>query len=365
MPFVPLDDVLPDLGEEETRTLIIPSAVPDDPLSRASYTFNEMYCDELECDCRRVLLYVQSSKRAGPTAVIGWGWESRAFYADWLGDDDDLLLDDLIGPVLNLPSPQSALSQPLLELVKEVLFTDPAYTERIQQHYRLFRERIAARKPALQGALAEPEGGRRTRLVSGSSSHGANAQACAEPAAGMSVLEILEDAGVEFSSKGGTPVIALETDEDGELIAPGERVLATDGDAYALVKPASIPELFAGDRRPPPSDEALLAAYQPLFYGIEWAVWEWCAGTGERIRDKEMERVYNDVRRRPTGQSEHGVVPYVQAAIRLYMSVNDLSEPEFEAVLRRLTRSARTFAMGHTSRNYFDCALEPIFGDDG
>jgi hypothetical protein len=42
----------------------------------------------------------------------------------------------------------------------------------------------------------------------------------------------------------------------------------------------------------------------------------------------------------------------MQAAARLYMSAFDVSPAEFDAVCRRLSRSAGHFGLGPTSTNY-------------
>jgi hypothetical protein len=46
------------------------------------------------------------------------------------------------------------------------------------------------------------------------------------------------------------------------------------------------------------------------------------------------------------------VVSYLRAAARLYMSRNEISSAEYEAVMTRLAKSARTFATPPISRNY-------------
>ena len=55
-------------------------------------------------------------------------------------------------------------------------------------------------------------------------------------------------------------------------------------------------------------------------------------------------------------------VSYVQAAARLYMSLQDLSRLEFKAVIRRLSKSAKTFSMGFESTNYFQHGIQRLLG---
>jgi hypothetical protein len=76
-------------------------------------------------------------------AVIAYGWEDRDFYVKWFGEDNPTIIDELKGPTLNKGSPQSELAPALLEHVKTVL-ADEEYVERIQRHYRLFKDSITA-----------------------------------------------------------------------------------------------------------------------------------------------------------------------------------------------------------------------------
>ncbi|MGE0229709.1 MAG: hypothetical protein AB7U23_14490 [Dehalococcoidia bacterium] len=141
MPYRQFHDFFPEIAERETRTIIVPPGATKAALPVGEYGLVEMFCDERGCDCRRVFLAVMS-KRRGPEAVIAWGWEPREFYARWSGEDDEILLDSLVGPALNLGSSETELAQPLLELVTGLVRTDHAYAVRIQEHYRMFRARV-------------------------------------------------------------------------------------------------------------------------------------------------------------------------------------------------------------------------------
>lgn len=141
MPFVPLHDLLPDLAQLETRTATIPDGEPMLPAD--TYYFHETYCDELDCDCRRVLFLVRSLRANRVEAVIGYGWESSQFYANWLHTDDADLVREVKGPMLNPGSPASPLAPALVELCQLVLLEDEEYVARLRRHYRQFREALA------------------------------------------------------------------------------------------------------------------------------------------------------------------------------------------------------------------------------
>jgi len=147
MPYVFFHDHFPEIGERETRTILVfeDSALE---LLPGEYSLLEMYCDEPGCDCRRVFFYVvSSSRRKDVEAVIAYGWESREFYARWLHDDDPAMIRELQGPVLNPGSQQSELAPAILDAVEGLVLRDQLYIERLKVHYRMFREKIDRKKP--------------------------------------------------------------------------------------------------------------------------------------------------------------------------------------------------------------------------
>ena len=137
MPFVQLYDVLPDLAEAETRSMI----VFDNGEPTVTYSLVEMFCNERGCDCRRAFIQVVSDDPSvpQPRATISWGWESAAFYRRWasfpLNEED---LDELRGPALARLHRQSEEADALLAQVRDVL-ADEAYAARVIRHYHAFR----------------------------------------------------------------------------------------------------------------------------------------------------------------------------------------------------------------------------------
>ncbi len=141
MPYAPFEEYFHDLAEEETRVItVFPGGV--DGLPPDAYAFRELYCNERGCDCRRVFFYVTSEAQKRTEAVVAYGWETKAFYAKWMGNADLATLVEMQGPILNVGSPQSRLAPAILRLTEEVLLKDPAYLERIKRHYALFRQKI-------------------------------------------------------------------------------------------------------------------------------------------------------------------------------------------------------------------------------
>jgi hypothetical protein len=148
MHYAPFSDYFPSLALTETRTIHIPENHASE-LPAADYSFLEMFCAEKGCDCRRVFFYVISSLMSAnkPAAVIAYGWESKRFYAKWMGTNDPQIIRELAGPSLNLGSPQTHLARPLLKLTKSVLLKDPEYITRVKRHYRMFKDHLNTQRP--------------------------------------------------------------------------------------------------------------------------------------------------------------------------------------------------------------------------
>lgn len=140
MPYEPFHEKFSDLARRETRSITILDNHPYLPAD--DYGFIESYCNDIDCDCRRVFLNVMSRKRKGVVAVIAYGWEDAEFYAKWYRENDPEIIRELQGPVLNSASPQSEIASALLFLVQDVLLKDSLYLDRLKRHYRLFKERI-------------------------------------------------------------------------------------------------------------------------------------------------------------------------------------------------------------------------------
>ncbi len=139
MPFAPFYEKFPELADNETRVLTV---FEDDKLPPDEYGFFESYCDEPDCDCRRVFFNVIAGRQKKILAVIAYGWESKRFYEQWLGFNDPQIIRELRGPDLNLLSPQSKYAPALLRMLQTVLLKDPKYIERLKRHYAMFRQAV-------------------------------------------------------------------------------------------------------------------------------------------------------------------------------------------------------------------------------
>jgi hypothetical protein len=84
MPMTPFVERFRELGARETRSLTVTGR---DDLPDGDYGFFEFYCNEPDCDCRRLVVAVlrPSTGRKKFWATINYGWESVEFYQKWAG----------------------------------------------------------------------------------------------------------------------------------------------------------------------------------------------------------------------------------------------------------------------------------------
>ena len=130
----------PDVGRAETRVVVLEEDDPSLPAGR--YAFTEYYCDELTCDCRRVILVVrEESNPDRGLAAINYGWESEQFYTQWMSGDREAareIKDASLDPL----NETSEWAEALLDIFRTVLMKDPAYLKRLEQHYWMFKRAI-------------------------------------------------------------------------------------------------------------------------------------------------------------------------------------------------------------------------------
>lgn len=138
MAMVPFLERFPELGVRETRSV---TATHHQDLPDGEYGFLELYCDEPGCDCRRVMIDVLRPETGWNKiwATISYGWESLDFYRKWCGTGSNPI--HIKGPYLDPFNPQSQYSPALLNLFR-FLVQSPDYVERLERHYRMFRQSI-------------------------------------------------------------------------------------------------------------------------------------------------------------------------------------------------------------------------------
>lgn len=126
-----------------------------------------------------------------------------------------------------------------------------------------------------------------------------------------------------------------------------------------------LSRLWTGSAMPPDLSHAPPPEYEPFFILLEATAAEYCDATGRPERDREFERLYRQLRRRPDGVDPNPLFSYLRAAARLYLSLRDVSRAEFESLAGRLRLSARTFSTRIDSTNYHHFVLEEFFHPAG
>lgn len=110
----------PDLARKETRvvTLAGPNPKGHEPGPNA---FIQYYCTDPNCDCRNVYIQIINERFRAPLATISYGWDSKAYYKEWMGAaDEDELLTDFMGHSL--------------------------FVSRLQRHYQLMKSHVKSQK---------------------------------------------------------------------------------------------------------------------------------------------------------------------------------------------------------------------------
>jgi len=133
--MMPFRLVFPEVAAAETRTAITDDSLPDDltaVLSPDEYGFDEYYCEEKKCGCRRVVFYVYARHAGKHVATI-----NHAF--DPLPPRSRMSAQSFLDPLL----PQTELSPMLLNLFINVIITDLSYYEHLRTHYRMFKSIVA------------------------------------------------------------------------------------------------------------------------------------------------------------------------------------------------------------------------------
>jgi hypothetical protein len=140
--YEPFVERFRDLALKETRSATL-AAGNKFGLPADEYGLLELYCNDENCDCRRVMFDVISKKLQKSVAVIAFGWEPATFYQKWYGNVNSpsarIAVNEMTGLHMNSASEQSELAPAILEMVRWLL-TNPAYVARIKRHYQLFKE---------------------------------------------------------------------------------------------------------------------------------------------------------------------------------------------------------------------------------
>lgn len=140
--LAPLHTRCPDLAVAETRTFRLRN--PEPLLPDDDYGFDEYYCTDPGCDCRRALICVV--RRGAPGQIlcaINFGWESEEFYRGKFSFMEPEEIDDAVADVtagaLDPHHSRGEGPELLLACFHDMIAGDPDYVARLGRHYAAFR----------------------------------------------------------------------------------------------------------------------------------------------------------------------------------------------------------------------------------
>jgi hypothetical protein len=140
--MIPFTKRFPELGKQETRVMVFPD---DGAFPAGRYAFCEMYCEEEDCDCRRVILcIIEESCPEKVWATISFGWDPSGSHTGWT--DLELPGATASGAFLDPICPQSEHAAEFLDLFEWIIARDPSYVERLKRHYAMFKAAQPIRK---------------------------------------------------------------------------------------------------------------------------------------------------------------------------------------------------------------------------
>jgi hypothetical protein len=156
--------------------------------------------------------------------------------------------------------------------------------------------------------------------------------------------------------------VPIQRDENKKVVTLRGEVPVMGNEGMVLVKLQPISKLWTGSAVPPDLSRTPPPRYQPFLLLLESTAANYCAAIGKPETDDEFERLYRQLRRRPDGDDPHPLFSYLQGTVRLYLSLRDVSQAEFEAVVNRLSQSAKWHSTHVGSTNYYREVLSGLFG---
>ncbi len=161
------------------------------------------------------------------------------------------------------------------------------------------------------------------------------------------LAQVVEEHGLDRNKL----TVALRVHNDRPDVTTREEITISDGTNDATWTVPSLRALFRGERKPPEMSDRPPPAYMPVFWFIERHIITFCDAFGDTT-DQEFEGIFNQLRRRPDGKTTDDLHAFLWQVAAVLAGTRPLSAAEYEAILNRLRRSARTFSIAPVSRNY-------------
>lgn len=133
----------PEVARNEAHVMATPKPVCGVPVG--AYFLREYYCDDLHCDCRRVILRISPTEKSDPdtiSASITYGWERVSYYKKWTRNPDPAAWRDMASAQLDPLLEQSEHAEGLLKMFKAVLDRDRTLIALFRRHYKMVRDSL-------------------------------------------------------------------------------------------------------------------------------------------------------------------------------------------------------------------------------
>ena len=110
MEFIPAGEIIGDTHQVRSVSIKQSPKLPD-----GEYDFVDTYCNDSECDCRKTMIQVMLNGKL--VSIINYGWESKAYYKNWIGGgEEDEFVSGMHGASIDISSPNLVDENAILEL---------------------------------------------------------------------------------------------------------------------------------------------------------------------------------------------------------------------------------------------------------
>lgn len=140
MIFESFFEEFPELVESEFRNIFVFDNGIHKHIPPGNYAFLELFCPDVDCDCRKVMINVISVEPVKQWAMINYGWGSEEYYKTWWGVSHKHY-KPMSGVTFDPPT-KDPLQNEFLTVFKDILQRDKHYARRIETHYLMFKERM-------------------------------------------------------------------------------------------------------------------------------------------------------------------------------------------------------------------------------
>ncbi len=144
-----LHAVLPDVADSETRSLT--SLKEYDGCPAGTYIFTEFYCEDLSCNCNRVMIKVY---RTRPFDANDPG-EEVATISYAMSDSKDsywnTVAEDMENPFQDTFHKQASYADEVMYMWLAQCEADPDYHDRLSRHHKAFRRELKKNPHILNG----------------------------------------------------------------------------------------------------------------------------------------------------------------------------------------------------------------------